>query len=247
MSISVCMATYNGARYVGRQIASILPQLAAADELIVCDDGSADETVEIVRGFGDPRIRLEVNPRRLGHVANFARCLALSRNEYVFLSDQDDVWLPHKVERLVQIFEADPSVTLVISAAQLIDEAGAVLDPHWHGLGAERKGRLAALYRLVARGWFYGCACAFRRETLGYVLPFPPDTFAHDIYIGLAHALRGNIYWLDEPLIQYRWHAHNLTPRGKTSFAQKLKRRRVLLGHVRQLMKKSRPPLTPLS
>lgn len=241
------MATYNGARYVGLQISSILPQLSPDDELIICDDCSTDATVEIIRGFGDPRIRLEINPQRLGHVGNFMRSLALSRNRYVFLSDQDDIWLPHKVERMVQVFKSDPSVTLVISAAELIDGEGRMLQACERSLGAARKSKLGCLYQLLVKGWFCGCACAVRRDTLRFVLPFPADVFAHDLYLGVAHTLRGRIYWLDEPLIRHRRHEHNLTPRHSASLAEKLQRRRILLGHVVSLLREKHPPFNRAS
>lgn len=239
MSISVCMTTYNGERYVRQQIESILVQLGDDDELIICDDCSTDSTVEVIRRIHDPRIRLEVNARRLGHVRNFERSLSLGTKEYIFLSDQDDVWLPHKVERTIEVFRSDPSVTLVMSAAQEIDEAGNLRRSRLSSLGAARKSKAACLRQLLVRGWFYGCTLAFKRETLGSILPFPAGTFAHDIYVGLAHTLRGHIYWLDEPLIQHRLHASNLTPR-KTTLAQKLGWRLLLLRQLFSLAWKFR-------
>ncbi|HEX7396891.1 MAG TPA: glycosyltransferase, partial [Propionibacteriaceae bacterium] len=92
--ISVCMATYNGARYLRLQLDSILDQLGPDDELLVQDDGSSDDTPEIIRSYDDPRIQLVANERNLGVIATFERCLARARHDIVFLADQDDEWLP---------------------------------------------------------------------------------------------------------------------------------------------------------
>ena len=96
--ISVCIATYNGARYIGEQLASILKQLSAEDEVVVSDDGSTDGTLDIVRSFNDRRIRIVDGPRRHSPTLNFEWALRNAKGEYIFLADQDDVWLPDKLK-----------------------------------------------------------------------------------------------------------------------------------------------------
>ena len=101
--VSVCMATYNGARFVADQLRSILYQLQDDDEVVVSDDGSRDETLAIIRAFADHRIRiLERTGRPRGPVANFGHALAHARYDIIFLSDQDDLWFEHKVETVVR-------------------------------------------------------------------------------------------------------------------------------------------------
>ena len=95
--ISVCIASYNGARYIREQIESIVAQLDDNDEIIVCDDHSTDDTVAIVKSLPYQQIRLVENEKNLGYTGNFEHCIALARGEYIFLCDQDDIWKPNKV------------------------------------------------------------------------------------------------------------------------------------------------------
>ena len=128
--ISVCMATFNGARYVHEQVASILPQLEPGDELVVSDDGSDDDTVAIVMGFGDPRIRiLEGNAFR-SPLRNFERAMRHARGEVIVLSDQDDTWLESKLPLVRELFAEDRSrPLLVVLDAEVVDDDGLVTDP----------------------------------------------------------------------------------------------------------------------
>src|ERR1700710_1739268 len=102
---SVCMATFNGERYVGRQLESVLDQLSADDEVIVVDDCSTDGTVEAVRRLNDPRIAVHVNDRNRREVYSFSRAISLARHQDIFLSDQDDVWLPGRVALMTQALQ----------------------------------------------------------------------------------------------------------------------------------------------
>ncbi|PKO55579.1 MAG: alpha-L-Rha alpha-1,3-L-rhamnosyltransferase, partial [Betaproteobacteria bacterium HGW-Betaproteobacteria-21] len=116
--ISVCMATYNGQRYVADQIKSVLPQLAPDDELVIADDASSDGTLAVIKGFDDPRICVLASEVRLGVVPTFERALSAARGEIVFLCDQDDVWLPNK--RAV-FLEALAVADLVVSDCRVTD------------------------------------------------------------------------------------------------------------------------------
>ena len=103
--VSVCIATYNGEKYLRQQIESILPQLSKEDEIVISDDCSTDRTVEILKVFKDERIKIFVNESNLGVVENFENAIKQSIGEYVFLSDQDDVWKPNKVETIKQLLQ----------------------------------------------------------------------------------------------------------------------------------------------
>ena len=127
MKISVCMATYNGDKYVTKQIDSILSQLHSNDELIICDDCSTDLTISKVGSYVDRRLKLVKNSFRLGVVANYNKCIYLARNEIIFLADQDDIWMPDRVEKSLNTLNKYPKVTLVLSNAQLIDETDRVI------------------------------------------------------------------------------------------------------------------------
>ena len=114
--ISVCIATYNGEKYLAEQLDSILLQVSEEDELIISDDGSTDHTLEILRTYAAnyPQIQLLQGPGQ-GVIANFAFALTHTKGEVIFLADQDDVWLPNKVTTVTEYFEAHPDIQVVIS------------------------------------------------------------------------------------------------------------------------------------
>jgi len=222
MKVSVCLASYNGERYIAEQLRSILQQLSDGDELIVCDDGSRDRTREIVASFGDPRVVLRTFDANVGHVRNFERAIASASGDLIFLSDQDDAWRPGKLAAMLAVFRDQPDVQLVHHALSTMDADGRVLQPLWNPLHEGRPGRL----RFLARQWLkcqvFGCALAFRRALLDVVLPFPPSAYAHDHWLAIAAAVRGPVYFLAAPLVSYRQHAANVTPKRGLSWAGRI-------------------------
>ena len=96
--ISVCIATYNGGKYIRQQIESILPQLDATDEIIISDDGSTDDTLLQIEALSSSLVRVYKHTNRLGYTRNFERALTYAKGDVIFLCDQDDIWLPNKVE-----------------------------------------------------------------------------------------------------------------------------------------------------
>ena len=208
--ISVCIATYNGERYLREQVDSILVQLGTADELIVSDDGSTDSTLSILESYGDSRIRIFANTNRKGVIGNFENALKQAKGEYIFLSDQDDVWLPGKVEKCV---EALQQADLALHDATIIDADGNLIAPSFFALRNTRKGFWANL----KKNGFIGCCMAFRREMLEKTLPFPPQIAIHDMWIGLLASRKGKVNLVDEPLILYRRHEENASSTGEKS------------------------------
>ena len=118
--ISVCLATFNGEKYIYQQLSSILSQLSDIDEIIVSDDGSADKTIEIVKSIKDKRIKLFHNPYRQGIIHNVENALRESKGNIIFLSDQDDVWLNNKISVCLQHLQC---ADLVISDCYVTDES----------------------------------------------------------------------------------------------------------------------------
>ena len=101
--ISVCMATFNGEKYIKEQIESILSQISLSDELVISDDKSTDNTLDIIRDFNDPRIKLYIHEKDHGFVRNFENALTKSNGDIIFLSDQDDIWMPDKVNTTLRV------------------------------------------------------------------------------------------------------------------------------------------------
>jgi glycosyltransferase involved in cell wall biosynthesis len=125
VKVSVCIPTYNGAEFVAKAIESVLAQTFADFELLVIDDSSNDATVDIVRSFTDPRMRICRNEKRLGIPGNWNRCLSLARGEYICLFHQDDIMLPENLERKVQVLASDATIGFVHSAARMLLEDSA--------------------------------------------------------------------------------------------------------------------------
>lgn len=209
--ISVCIATYNGARYIAEQLASILKQLSAEDEVVVSDDGSTDGTIDIVRSFNDRRIRIVDGPRRHSPTLNFERALRNAKGEYIFLADQDDVWLEGKVTRCVEELQ---KCDCVVSDARVTDSFLNTTSESLFQLMHVRRGRLS---NLLWRNGYTGCCMAFKREVLSKALPFPTDIPMHDIWIGNVAAFCGRLHFINDRLLLFRRHDTAASCNGKRS------------------------------
>ena len=229
--ISVCMAAYNGSQFVSEQILSILEQLRQTDELIVGDDASTDNTVEIVEAFHDPRIRLLRNATNLGVIKTFERTLLEARGEIIFLSDQDDIWDPTKVKTVLEVFRARPDVSLVVSDASLVDRKGAPLaNSYYEQRGRFRDGFISNLIRCK----YLGCTMAFRAEILRRAIPFPSSKLVlHDIWIGtINRLLGGKTLYIADNLVCYRRHDATVTGRRGIPLVRQLAFRLSLLSAI---------------
>ena len=212
------MAAYNGEKYIREQIASILPQLSVDDELLVSDDGSTDGTLDVVRSFGDDRIRLLEGPRN-GIVANFNHLLENAQGEYIFLSDQDDIWMPTKVETMLAALQ---SADCVVSDCEVVDGELHTIDASFYHRNRTRSGRF---YNLLIHNGYSGCCMAFNRRVLERSLPLPADMPMHDIWIGNVAAFFFTLRFIPEPLIRFRRHGGSASSAGHKSrftFSQKL-------------------------
>ena len=207
--VSVVMATYNGRPYIAEQVQSVLAQLLPGDELIVVDDGSQDGTPEIVESLQSAFVQLVRNPRNLGIFATFERGMLMATRDMIFLSDQDDVWLPGKRAAFVAAFADDPGVLVVVSDAELIDARGLVTAPSFMQL---RGGFNGGFWSTVVKNRYLGCAMALRRELLSVALPIPPAVPMHDMWFGALASVLGRVHYIPGALIQYRRHGNNVSP-----------------------------------
>lgn len=222
-TVSVCMATYNGSRYVAEQLSSILAQLGAGDEIVIVDDASADATVEIVRGIGDPRIVVHRNDRNLGYVRSFERAISLSTGDVIVLSDQDDIWIDGRLEALVGATDAH---AVVASNLKLLDSHRPLSSPltgrPWLFSAADDGRRLRNELRILAGDApYFGCAMALRRDALDLVMPFPDYLReSHDLWIATAANAAGQLGHLEQATVLRRVHDDNAStsrPRGVTA------------------------------
>lgn len=209
--ISVCIATYNGERFVREQIDSILCQLSSDDEVIVSDDGSTDNTVAILNNIGDKRIRIIVGPRKHSPTQNFECALKASKGDYIFLSDQDDVWKQNKVEVCMKWLH---QYACVVSDAEVTDCRLNPLHPSLYAIMQVRPGRI---YNTIWKNGYTGCCMAFRRDVLNASLPFPKSVPMHDIWIGNVAAFKYNVKFITDKLIYFRRHDDTVSCNGKGS------------------------------
>lgn len=224
--ISVCMATYNGEKYIKEQLDSILVQLGENDEIVISDDGSTDRTLKVIQEIGDGRITV-LNHESSGKTSfikaknNFENALMHAKGDYIFLADQDDIWKPDKVKvfmKYLGIYEC------VQSDSELTAQT-----PYTTGHLEERKGLLANLYHLP----FRGCCMAVTRKLLELTLPIPDAVITHDAWIGCCAVARNSYFKINEPLMLYRIHGTNVSVRkNENSVAYKIYYRICILFNV---------------
>ena len=218
MLISVCMATYNGARFLREQVDSILHQEFTENEnvemeLIVSDDGSTDETLLILENYHDKRIKIfhheKVENRRHKYydtsfscTQNFEHAISKAQGAYIFLSDQDDVWFPFKIDKTLTALK----------------QKGGVCGTAFYLGGEDLEIKEKVVYRpqpfFTFKFWhfLYGFTCGFPREELKYLLPFPATIPQHDKFIGLTALWRNKLHFIDEPCAIHRWSGqHNVS------------------------------------
>ena len=227
-SISVVLCTYNGGTFIEAQLQSILNQTLTPTEIIVSDDGSTDSTLSRVEGIAhaSPKeIRWDIRTRAapLGAAENFGSALPLATGEFIALSDQDDVWVPDKLEVMSRQLSENPSLLLVHSEARLIDAAGvpgASLMSTLRITRGERNNlaRGFAIKALLRRNLVTGATVVLRKELLDDALPLP-QSWVHDEWLGLIAALRGGLAFNARALIDYRQHGNNQIGANKTDVA----------------------------
>jgi glycosyltransferase involved in cell wall biosynthesis len=205
------MATYNGARFIRQQIDSIVSQLKADDELVISDDGSTDDTVSIILSYNDKRLILVNTDRSSGTPAkNFEKTIHHCTGDLIFLADQDDVWMQHKVVTMLKFLE---KYDLVLSDCLVINEQNQIL---LNSFFAQQKSRRGFTQNLI-RNSYMGCCMAFKRKVLQHILPFPQGLRIHDQWIGLIAEKNYNVFFIEEPLVQYRRHDKNYSLTGEKS------------------------------
>ncbi len=205
--ISVCMASYNGEKFIEEQIQTILANLGKDDELVISDDGSTDNTRNIVTSLIrlDNRIKLVDGPKK-GVIANFENAIKVSKGDFIYLSDQDDIWESNKVKKVQEGFE-NKECMLVIHDADIIDEHDRVMEKSFF----DRRGSKSGIYKNIIKNSYIGCCMAFRREILDIVLPIPKNIEMHDQWIGILAETQGEVLFLKEVVFHYRRHGLNVS------------------------------------
>lgn len=229
--ISVCIATYNGEKYIRDQIDSILPQLSPDDEIVISDDGSSDDTLNIIRGMGAPLIRIFENTGQHGYTPNFENAIRHAKGDFIFICDQDDIWQPDKIQTMGSKLQR---YDLVISDAIVVNEdATETIVDSFYAMRKSKPGFWHNLYRFT----YLGCCIAFRREILTRALPFPPNHAycTHDNWLSLVGMAFYHTTIINDKLIKYRRHEGNTSPGGfinETTTWFKIRYRIYLIKHL---------------
>jgi glycosyltransferase involved in cell wall biosynthesis len=208
------MCTYNGAEFLPAQLESIAAQSRRPDEIVVCDDGSTDETISAIKGFsGTLPITLHINEKNLGTIKNFEKAIKLCTGNVIVLSDQDDVWREDKLKQIQTAFEQKPTVGLVFSDAEIVDgKLNSLNRRMWSEVGFDtHKRKLITQGRaldVLITGWIVtGATMAFRSKYKNLALPIPTNIqMIHDGWIALTVASVADVVALDDALIKYRQH-----------------------------------------
>ena len=210
MKLSICMATHNGARFLKEQMDSILNQLKADDELIISDDNSFDDTIEIILAYQDSRIKLLRNKKFNNPAKNFEHALASCKKDIIFLADQDDVWHLNKIKVMT---EALSECDLAVSDCRIVDEHLKTIAPSFFELNKSKNGLLNNLLKSS----FVGCCMAFHRHVLDKAIPFPNEVTMHDQWIGLIAQKYFNVKFIPHILVDHRRHSKNYSTTGGRS------------------------------
>ena len=223
LRISVALATYNGSAYLKEQLHSIAAQTRLPSEVVVCDDLSTDETSRIVEEFAAAApfpVRFFRNQTNLGSTKNFERAIGLCEGDLISLCDQDDVWLPEKLEKLETSLLAAPDSQLSFCDGDVVDENLRPMNWRiWETIRFDRNEQQLfaggkALEVLLDHNVVTGAAMLFRADFRDLVLPFPVDLMhdgwkvIHDGWIALLAAAVSKLIFVAEPLIKYRQHSH---------------------------------------
>ena len=218
------MATYNGAKYIKEQVDSILPQLGENDELVVSDDCSTDNTIDILKSYDDSRIKIYIFHRDKSGIepirlvtTNFENSLIHCKGDYIFLSDQDDVWVPNKVKIMMHYLE-DLGYDYVESDCFVTDQNLNILRPN------KREGiHINKWKMLFSTAYLQGSLCGFKRIILNDALPFPKDLQSHDRWLGYIALFKYRcLIPINQSLIYYRRHNESTIVNSKVSINQKI-------------------------
>lgn len=219
MTLSVALCTYNGEKYIEEQIRSILEQTMPVDEVVVCDDGSTDDTLQYIERIGATTtvpIRVYRNHSNLGPSRNFQKAISLCEGDVVFLSDQDDVWNENKVRTMVEWLNENPSKSVVFSDADLIDDEGNPVTDRslWDCIGFSAQAQKALDDGFGAELFCYenratGATMAVRRDYAvnSCFVEVCNDTILHDGALAMLALGDGSLGYIPEKLIRYRCHS----------------------------------------
>lgn len=223
--ISIAMTTYNGEKYLRKQLGSILSQTVSDFELIICDDNSSDNTFLILEEYSlkDNRIKIYKNEKNLGFRRNFEKAISFCNGDYIALCDQDDIWHENHLQVLVDNLK---DATASVGNAQIMDEN----DKLSSDLLSERDRYLVdgdnewKLSRILLYGNpFQGTSSLYKKELFDVALPIPEDVEYHDSWFSACACCMNGLNYSFEPITNYRIHSSNASGDHKITLIKQIK------------------------
>ena len=215
-TISIALATYNGERFLAKQLDSLINQTHKEIEIIICDDNSTDNTIDIIEKYIQKYsyIKLYQNEKQLGFVKNFEKAIELCSSPYIALCDQDDIWIENKLEiqfNEIQILEKKYKETplMVHSDLKMIDEHDKRINNSYFKFRNYTLSKNRDLAYILGACSVMGNTILINRELKKLILPFMDNVIVHDYYIALINELYGKRTTINSPLVQYRIHNQN--------------------------------------
>lgn len=209
--ISVCMAVYNGEKFISEQLDSILKQLDnELDEVIIIDDCSKDRSYNIIKNYNNLKIKLYKNNTNLGYIKTFEKALKLTNNDVIFLSDQDDIWIEGRLLKMYNNLVSSDALIVCSNFQAFNNKNEAVVrfktrlkqadsNKNFQNILGVFKGQMA----------YFGCTMAFRKDFLKIVMPFPDYIEAHDLWFAICGNIAHKIVHLEENTLLHRIHGEN--------------------------------------
>ena len=221
LNISVAVTTYNGEKYIKEQLSSIMNQIRCADEVLIVDDASTDDTPEIIKNFIEENEltnwRLIENKENLGFIKNYRKALLESTGDVICLCDQDDIWFEDKLETISSVMAQNPQILALNTAFLIIDSNGneKPASPKKNNYGLIDKLLKKRLEKISLVSEFHsnispGCTMAIRKELADSYVRLTNCTLPHDYEMNVMAAAKGGLYFYDAALIKYRLHGDNL-------------------------------------
>lgn len=233
MPISVCIATYNGEKYIKKQLMSILGQIKDNDEVIIVDDNSKDGTINEIENIKDNRISIFTNEHNRGHVFSFGRALELASHEIIFMSDQDDIWTDGRVELMLSKLK-EGCASLVTSYFGYIDNKGREISNPKKPLSLNDSTKYFSNILGIFLGTknYFGCAMACNKELLKIILPIPQFVESHDLWIAMAANLSKSNIHIEERTLMRRIHSQNVSTIQRSTISKLWSRAIFLLSYI---------------
>lgn len=239
MITSVALCTYNAEKFLHEQLQSILNQTVSVNEIVVCDDNSTDTTLEILKGYQQnyPSIfKIFKNLQQLGSIKNFEKAITLCTGDIIFLSDQDDVWLPNKVEVISETFANHSFVNCIATNGFIINEKSIVNNnvlTIWEVPKILKDHNISLnFFKSICcfNNFITGATMAFKRELINEITPFPnyKKLMHHDEWIALHSSYKKAFMFLNEKLIKYRVHSNQQV--GGITYDNSFKRQQYFLN-----------------